>query len=266
MTIEALMRDGKALQSGTSHYLGQNFAKAYGVRYLGRDGELAFPYATSWGVTTRLVGGLIMQHGDDRGLRLPPALAPHQVVIVPIYRSDEERGRVLEAASRIAADLPTVRVKLDDREGLRPGFKFNEWELKGVPLRIELGPRDLEQDQATVARRDILDKATQPLGSLAERIRALLEEIQVSLHSEAWAFTEEHTIHPSDYAQMRGFLEASGGFAVAGWCGRRECETRVKDDTKATIRYLPLDPVPVDGPCVVCGEPSTDEAAWARAY
>jgi prolyl-tRNA synthetase len=266
LCMEALMRDGKALQAGTSHYLGQNFAKAYNVRFLNKEGELEFAYATSWGVSTRLIGGLIMQHGDDQGLRLPPALAPVQVVIVPIYRSDDERARVLDAAERIANGLAGLRVRVDTREGYRPGYKFNEWELKGVPIRIELGPRDLDQEQATLLRRDTMAKTTHPLASLSERVRVLLEDIQGSLRAQAVAFTQDHTIRPATYDEMRAFLEASGGFAVAGWCGNGECEARVKEETKATIRYLPLDPVGVQGPCVVCGRAATDEATWARAY
>jgi prolyl-tRNA synthetase len=266
MTIEALMRDGKALQSGTSHYLGQNFAKAYGVRFLGRTGELEFPYATSWGVSTRLVGGLIMQHGDERGLRLPPALAPYQAVIVPIYRSDDERSRVMEATDKLVAELEGVRVKVDDREEHRPGFKFNEWERKGVPVRLEVGPRDLEQGVVVVARRDTLDKAPHALASVADDVRSLLGEIQGRLRSDAQAFTESHTIRPRSYDEMRSFLETSGGFAVAPWCGSRTCEARVKEETKATIRLLPMDPVTPSGPCIVCGERAVGEATWARAY
>ena len=263
---EALMRDGKALQAGTSHYLGQNFSKAYGVQFQGRDGELEYAYATSWGVSTRLVGGLIMTHGDDSGLRLPPVLAPHQVVIVPIYRTDEERARVLEAGTKLAADLGDLRVKVDDREEHRPGFKFNEWELKGVPVRIEIGPRDLDRDQVTVARRDTLEKEGRPLGQAADHVRGLMAEIQDGLRAQATDFLEAHTVRPKDYEEMRAFLEASGGFAVAPWCLGPDCEARVKAETKATIRYLPLDPAGAEGPCIVCGKPGADEAAWARAY
>jgi prolyl-tRNA synthetase len=263
---EALMRDGKALQAGTSHYLGQNFAKAYGVQFQGRDGELEFAYATSWGVSTRLVGGLIMTHGDDRGLRLPPVLAPHQVVIVPIYKSDEERSRTVEAANRLAAELNGLRVKVDDREEHRPGFKFNEWEQKGVPVRLDIGPRDLDAGQVTLARRDTGEKGPEPLEAVAGRLGGLMEEIQQNLFAQAEAFREEHTIRPKDYDEMRAFLDASGGFALAGWCARAECETQVKDETKATIRYLPLDPATPEGACIVCGREATEEAAWARAY
>jgi prolyl-tRNA synthetase len=266
LCMEALMRDGKALQAGTSHYLGQNFAKAYDVRFLNQEGALEFAYATSWGVSTRLIGGLIMQHGDDQGLRLPPALAPVQVVVVPIYRSDDERARVLEAAHAVTARLTGLRVRVDAREGFRPGYKFNEWELKGVPIRLELGPRDLDQDQATLFRRDTMDKSTHPMASIAQRVQEVLADIQSNLHAEAVAFTDGHTIHPASYDEMRAFLEASGGFAVAGWCANAECEAKVKVDTKATIRYLPLDPVDAQGPCIVCDRAATDEATWARAY
>ncbi len=265
-TCEALMRDGKALQAGTSHYLGQNFAKAYGVQFQGRDGDLEYAYATSWGATTRLVGALIMAHGDDQGLRLPPALAPYQAVIVPIYKSDDERARTVEAAEKLVADLAGLRVKVDDREEYRPGYKFNEWEQKGVPVRVELGPRDLDAGQATVARRDTLAKAPLPLASVAEHVRGLMDTIQDNLYGQAVAFTDEHTLRPKDYAEMRAFLEASGGFAVGGWCGKPECEARVKAETKATIRYLPVDPIEVGGACIVDGEPAAEEAAWARAY
>jgi prolyl-tRNA synthetase len=266
MTIEALMRDGKALQSGTSHYLGQNFAKAYEVQFQTRDGGLEYAYATSWGVSTRLVGGLIMQHGDDRGLRLPPALAPHQVVIVPIYRSDEERSRVLEASAKLVAELEGLRVKVDDREEHRPGYKFNEWELRGVPVRLEVGPRDLDQEQVVVARRDTSEKGPIGLATIGDHVRGLMGEIQSELRRQATEFTEAHTIRPSSYEEMREFLLGSGGFAVAPWCGSVECETRVKADSKATIRYLPVDPVRPDVPCIVDGREAVDEATWARAY
>jgi prolyl-tRNA synthetase len=266
-TIEALMRDGKAVQSGTSHYLGQNFAKAYGVTFLGRDGERHHAYATSWGATTRLLGVLVMAHGDDRGLRLPPALAPHQVVIVPIFRGEDERARVLEAASDLAKRLEGLRVKVDDREGYRPGFKFNEWELKGAPARVELGPRDLDAEQATVFRRDTGEKVRVPLASVPDRLQALMPEVQEGLFGQAERFLEEHTIRPSGYDEMREFLAGAGGFAITPWCGDPACEQRVKEDTKASIRYLPLEPSNPGGVCPVCGErPAVDEAAWAQAY
>jgi len=264
--MEALMRDRKALQAGTSHYLGQNFSKAYGVKFLGRDGVEAFAEATSWGVSTRLVGGVIMTHGDDRGLRLPPLLAPIQVVIVPIYKSDHERTMVLDATTRIVGSLGRVRVKVDDREGFRPGYKYNEWELKGVPIRLELGPKDLAAGQVTVARRDNGDKAPVAEAGVAARVTELLDEIQRSLHEQAAAFRDAHTFTPKDYEEFTAVLKDPGGFAETGWCGDRACEDRVKADTKATIRYLPLDPAPPGGECLVCGKPAAETAAWAVAY
>ena len=265
-TLEGLMRDRKALQAGTSHYLGQNFAKAYGVQFQNRDGELEHAYATSWGVSTRLVGGVIMTHGDDRGLRLPPALAPVQVAIVPIYRSDDERGRVLEECSRLAGALGAHRVKVDDREDLRPGFKFNHWELRGVPVRLEIGPRDLDAGNVTLVPRLTGEKAQVPLGEIARHVSSALDASQSGLYEEAKAFRDEHTFRPADMSEMVKLLEEPGGFMLAGWCGSEECEAKVKAETKATIRYLPLEPTPPGGPCIVCGSEAVDEAAWAQAY
>ena len=266
MTLEGLMRDRKALQAGTSHYLGQNFARAYGVQFQNRQGQLEHPYATSWGSSTRMVGGVIMTHGDDQGLRLPPAVAPVQVVIVPIYRSDDERGRVLEAATRISGDLAAHRVKVDDREDLRPGFKFNEWELRGVPVRIELGPRDLDADQVTLASRVTGEKQQVPLAQVAGRVVELLTETQTGLLEQARAFRDEHTFRPTDLGELASLLDDPGGFMVAPWCGSEDCEAKVKAETKATIRFLPLDPKPVEGNCIVCGSDAAEEAAWAQAY
>jgi prolyl-tRNA synthetase len=266
LTLEALMRDRKALQAGTSHYLGQNFAQAYGVQFQGRTGELEHPYATSWGVTTRLVGGVIMTHGDDRGLRLPPALAPVQVVIVPIYRTDEERARVLEACGRLADDLSDHRVRIDDREDLRPGFKFNHWELRGVPVRVEVGPRDLDAEQVTVVPRVTGEKEAVAMASLLGRAADLLKAAQVGLLDDARDFRDAHTFRPKDMGEMASLLADPGGFMTAGWCGSEECEARVKAETRATIRFLPLDPQPVDGSCIVCGRPAAEEATWALAY
>jgi prolyl-tRNA synthetase len=266
LTLEALMRDRKALQAGTSHYLGQNFARAYGVQFQSRAGDLEYPYATSWGVTTRLVGGVIMTHGDDRGLRLPPALAPVQVVIVPIYRTDEERGRVLEASRRLADGLAGHRVRIDDREDVRPGFKFNHWELRGVPVRVEVGPRDLDAEQVTVVPRLTGEKEAVAMASLPGRAEDLLKAAQVGLLDDARDFRDAHTFRPKDMDEMRSLLADPGGFMTAGWCGSEECEARVKAETKATIRFLPLDPQPVDDSCIVCGRPATEEAAWALAY
>jgi prolyl-tRNA synthetase len=265
-TLEGLMRDRKALQAGTSHYLGQNFAKAYGVQFQNREGALEHAYATSWGASTRLVGGVIMTHGDDKGLRLPPAVAPVHVAVIPIYRSDDERGGVLEACSRIADELSSLRVQIDDRDDVRPGFKFNEWELRGVPVRLELGPRDLEAGQATLVPRLTGDKQQVPMADLADQVQATLTATQRGLLDDARAFRDRHTFRPADLSEMGRLLEDPGGFMIAGWCGREECEAKVKAETKATIRFLPLEPAEPGGRCIVCGERATEEATWALAY
>jgi prolyl-tRNA synthetase len=265
--LEGLMRDGKSLQAGTSHYLGQNFAKAYEVKFLSRQGTQEYPYATSWGVTTRLVGGVIMTHGDDKGLRLPPRLAPVQVVVVPIYRSDDERSAVLEAAGRIARSMVDVRVKIDDREEHRPGYKFNEWELKGVPLRLEIGPREVEQRMVALARRDTGTKVVVAWDALPELVPDLLDEVQKGLLDQAGAFREEHTHRPDSYEELTAIMKSSeGGFAETGWCGDPVCEDKVKSDSKATIRFLPVDPFVPEGTCIVCGRPAKEWATWATAY
>jgi prolyl-tRNA synthetase len=268
-TLEALMRDGKALQAATSHYLGQGFPRTYGVRYTARDGSEQVPYATSWGATTRLVGGLVMAHGDERGLRLPPRVAPHQVVIVPIAR-DDERAEVLDAATRLADELRAagVRVRVDDRPEHRPGFKFNEWELKGVPVRVELGGRDLAADAVTVARRDSGEKRQIPLSRAATAIGELLDDVQASLFREACDERERRTLRdPRSYDELIEHLRDARGFAVGHWCGREECEARVKADSSATIRCLPLDGQPAEpGTCVRCGRPAATGAVWAQAY
>jgi prolyl-tRNA synthetase len=266
LSMEAMMRDRKALQAGTSHYLGQNFARAYGVQFQNRAGELEHAYATSWGVSTRLVGGVIMTHGDDKGLRLPPDIAPFQIVVVPIYKSDEERIQVLEAVARAQAALEGVRVKVDDRENLRPGYKFNEWELKGVPLRIELGPRDVQAGQLVVARRDTGAKQTIPAEGIRGFADVALAEIQRALYDDARSFRDAHTFEPKDYGEFKAMLTDPGGFFRGGWCGDGGCEAEVKAETKATIRFLPVDSEPVDGPCLHCGKPATERATWALSY
>jgi prolyl-tRNA synthetase len=266
-TLEALMRDGKALQAATSHYLGQGFARAFDVRYTGRDGSEQYPYATSWGSTTRLVGAVVMAHGDDRGLRLPPGVAPQQVVVVPIVREDD-RARVLEAAAAVADELRAagVRVRVDDRPEHRPGFKFNEWELKGAPLRIELGGRDLARGTVTVARRDNADKQQLPIPGAAVAAGELLSAVQESLLQAARDEQERRTLRDPSYGEMIEFLRAAAGFVAARWCGRTECEARVKQDSSATIRCLPLDDQPAQGSCVCCGRPAATTATWAQAY
>lgn len=268
-TLEAMMRDGKALQAGTSHYFGQNLSKIYDVKFLGRDGKEDFAYATSWGASTRLVGALIMTHGDDKGLRVPPKLAPYQVVIVPIYTKDQERSKVLEACAQIKSSLDGIRVKIDDREEHRPGFKFNQWELKGVPVRIEIGPRDLEQSQAVVARRDTGEKASESIEALGKTVRDLLDQIQSELYAQAVKLREERTFYPKGYDEMRQVLEDPGGFAVTGWCGNPVDEDKVKAETKADIRLITLDPLTeseLEGNCIVCGEKAQERAVWAQAY
>jgi prolyl-tRNA synthetase len=268
-TLEALMRDGKALQTATSHYLGQGFARTYDVRYTGRDGSEQYPHATSWGATTRLVGGVVMAHGDDLGLRLPPRLAPQQVVIVPIFR-EEDRTDVLEAAAAVADELRAagVRVRVDERPEYRPGFKFNEWELKGVPLRIEIGGRDLAAGAVTVARRDAGGKQEIPRDRVAFAIDAMLSDVQASLFQAARAEQERRTLRdPSGYDEMIEYLRKTGGFVAAPWCGRRECEVRVKDESSATIRCLPLTDQPAHAAaCICCGRPAVTDAMWAQAY
>jgi len=264
-TLEALMRDRKALQSCTSHYLGQNFARAYGVKFLGREGSEELAYATSWGLSTRAVGAVIMTHGDDKGLRLPPQLAPTQCVLVPIYRNDEERSRVLEAAEKLVHDLG-VRAHVDDRDDLRPGWKFNDWELKGVPVRIELGPRDLDNGQAVLVRRDSGEKETVGLDAVSSRVGELLVSIQSTLYDQAREFRDRYTFRPTTYDELRSLVEDPGGFIVAPWCGSPDCEAKVKAETKATIRFLPVEPGGDFGTCIVCGRPATEEATWAQAY
>jgi prolyl-tRNA synthetase len=268
-TLEALMRDGKALQAATSHYLGQGFARAFDVRYTGRGGSEQYPYGTSWGASTRLVGGVVMAHGDDRGLRLPPRVAPQQVVIVPIFR-DDDRADVLQTAAAVADELRAagVRVRVDDRPEYRPGFKFNEWELKGVPLRIEIGARDVAAGAVTVARRDTGEKQQIPLPGAAVAIDEMLRDVQASLFRFARDEQERRTLRePSSYDEMIEYLRSAAGFVAAPWCGRRECEVRVKDDSSATIRCLPRgEQAARSSTCVCCGRTAVAAAVWAQAY
>jgi prolyl-tRNA synthetase len=267
LTIEALMRDGKALQSGTSHYLGENFSRAYGVTFLGRDGEEHYAHATSWGASTRLVGGLIMAHGDDKGLRIPPAMADTQVVIVPIYKSDEERAGVIGAAEAMATAWRArgLRVKVDARDDLRPGYKFADHELRGIPVRVELGPRDLAAGQVTLARRDSGEKSAVPGEGAGDVLVGLMDEIQRSLYDDALAFREANTREVSSYDELQQAAEA-GGFIVGTWCGDDACEAKVKAETKATIRFLPLEREDPGAPCTVCGNAGVERATWAIAY
>jgi prolyl-tRNA synthetase len=268
-TLEALMRDGKALQAATSHYLGQGFASTYDVHYTGRDGVEHHPYATSWGATTRLVGALVMAHGDDRGLRLPPLVAPQQVVIVPIHR-EAEQADVMQVAAAIRDELKAagVRVRLDDRAPYRVGFKFNEWELKGVPVRIEVGSRDLAGGSVTVARRDTGEKQQVPLARAGTEVEGLLSAIQASLFRAALDERERRTLrNPSSYAEMIEYLREARGFVSTSWCGSAECEARVKHESSATIRCLPLgEPQEPAGTCICCGRDAPHSTVWAQAY
>jgi prolyl-tRNA synthetase len=268
LCIEALMPDGKALQAGTSHFLGQNFAKAFNCQFQNRDNELEYAWATSWGVSTRLVGALVMAHSDDRGLVLPPVLAPTQVVIVPIYRNDDERVTVLESADAIRADLAgaDVRVKLDDRDGYRPGWKFTEHEVQGVPLRLAVGPRDVQNGTVELVRRDTSSKQTVVRNGLRDGVPQLLDEIQRALFERARVFREENTMAVDDYAAFREVIEGRGGFVYAHWDGSAETEAKIKEDTKATIRCIPMDDDNVPGVDMITGEPSSRRVLFARAY
>jgi prolyl-tRNA synthetase len=265
-SIEALMGDGRALQAGTSHNLGQNFAKAFDITFQARDKSVQHVWGTSWGVTTRLVGAIIMTHGDDSGLVLPPAVAPYQVVIVPIGR-DNWRDTVLPRAREIKDELTAagIRVTLDDRDE-RPGWKFSEWELRGVPLRLEIGPKDIEKSQVVLARRDTREKAGVAMAGLADRVRGLLDEIQHHLLERARAFREEHTQRVATYEEFKAVLHGRPGFVIANWCGAPDCEAQIKGDTQATIRNMPLDAEPPHGSCVRCDQPATAEAWFAKSY
>jgi prolyl-tRNA synthetase len=270
-SCEAMMQDNKALQAGTSHNLGQNFAKVFELTFQAENGENQYAWNTSWGVSTRLVGGLVMTHGDDKGLRVPPRLAPTEIVIVPIWKSDEERARVLEAAAQIRTALGGARrVHVDTRDTMKPGAKYYEWELRGVPLRLELGPRDLDRQQAVVVRRDTGEKAAVPLDELPARLDALLGTVQATMLDAARARREANSIRgPITYDRFREVMDGDGAFVYAGWCGDAACEAAVKEETRATIRVLP-DPefrsVTVPERCLKCGRAATTEAVWAKAY
>jgi prolyl-tRNA synthetase len=281
LCIEALMQDKKALQAGTSHFLGQNFAKAFDVTFQDKDGKREYAWATSWGVSTRLIGGLIMTHSDDQGLVLPPRLAPIHAVIVPIYKSDAERSAVLEAANQLAQsirELPLrewlnyepVTAHVDDREQHQPGFKFNEWELKGVPVRVELGPKDLAKRACVLARRDLPGKEAKemgvPLTHAATRIGEMLQAMQTALFERARKFRDDNTREVNSYDEFKTMLEEPGGFLLAHWDGTRETEDRIAAETKATIRCIPFDCKKEAGKCMVTGQPSQGRVVFAKAY
>ena len=266
-SIECLMGDGRALQVGTSHMLGQNFAKVFDIKFQTRDKSLQYVWQTSWGMTTRLIGGVIMTHGDDSGLVLPPRVAPYQVVIVPIPRGNW-RETVLPRAQEIAATLidAGVRIMLDDREEYTPGWKFSEWEMRGVPLRLEIGPKDIEKSQVMLARRDTRQKLATPNEGLSERVGELLKAIQTDLLKRASRFQDDHTLKTTSRNEFRQLFEGRPGYIVAPWCGGDECETKIKMDTQATIRNLPLEPCSVSGSCIECGRPGETDAYFAKAY
>ncbi|MEL6812246.1 MAG: proline--tRNA ligase [Bacteroidota bacterium] len=266
--IEALMQDGKALQAGTSHFLGQNFAKAFDVKFADKEGKLDYVWATSWGVSTRLMGALIMTHSDDNGLVLPPNLAPDQVVIVPIYRNEEQLAAATQVATELMSELRSrgIRVKFDNRDTHKPGWKFNEYELKGVPVRIAIGPKDVENGTVEVARRDTLAKELMPKAEAVDRIADLMKEIQENLYTKAKSYRAEHTTSVSSYDEFKEVLETKGGFVKAHWDGTAETEELIKNETKATIRCIPLDDDNEPGSCMVTGEPSLRKVLFAKAY
>jgi prolyl-tRNA synthetase len=268
-SLEAMMGDGKALQFCTSHFLGQNFAHAFDIRFLDQSGQLQHCWTTSWGLSTRVIGALIMVHGDDQGLILPPRLAPFQAVIVPIYKREEEKAAVLAAMKTVRAELAAagIRVKTDEREGVSPGFKFNDWEMRGVPLRIEIGPKDVARGSVVLARRDIPGKEGKTSASqagLAAQVARLLDEIQRALYDRALAFRRSNTVDAADYQTFKAAVEK--GFAFSFWCGSAACEEKIKDETKATMRCIPLEQPGGDGKCVYCGQPARERAYFARAY
>jgi prolyl-tRNA synthetase len=268
-TIEAMMQDTRALQSGTSHFLGQNFSKAFNIQYLDQNNSLQYVWTTSWGLSARVIGGIIMTHGDDQGLILPPRLAPIQAVLIPIFKSDAERGPVMETVDRVHAELKAagIRLKVDDRTEVTPGFKFNDWEMRGVPMRIEIGPKDVQKGTVALARRDKAGKEGKSFASqagLAGTVSQLLSDIQLSLLEQATAFRDAHILDPKDYAELTEVVQ--NGWAYSWWCESADCEAKVKEDTKATTRCIPLDQPGGKGKCIICGREATKKVYFARAY
>jgi prolyl-tRNA synthetase len=268
-SIEGMMGNKWALQAGTSHNFGQRFAKAFDIQYLDRDNELKYCWTTSWGLSTRIIGGIIMTHGDEQGLKLPPKLAPWQVVIVPIWRKEDQKTAVLEATERVRAELAgRFRVTVDDREEVTPGWKFNEWELRGVPLRVEIGPRDVEKESVVLARRDVPGRAGKtpvPMAGLADAVGEMLDAIQANLLAAATAFRDANIREPQDYEELKEIVDDA--WAKAYWCGDDACEAKIKEDTKATNRNIPMDQGDAGpGECIVCGKTAEKWAYWARAY
>jgi prolyl-tRNA synthetase len=268
LCIEGLMQDGKALQAGTSHFLGQNFAKAFDVQFTNKEGKLESVWGTSWGVSTRLMGALIMAHSDDDGLIIPPKLAPVHVVIVPIFRNDDELNKIKEKVDILVTNLRALglSVKFDDRDTHKPGFKFAEYEMRGVPVRIAIGPRDLEAGTVELARRDTKEKKTVPMDSVAKDMIALMDDIQQNIYNRALKFRQENTTRVDSYDEMRRILDDKGGFILAHWDGTAETEAAIKEETKATIRCIPFDSPDEDGKCIYSGKPSKKRVVFARAY
>ena len=268
-SIEAMMKDTKALQSGTSHFFGQNFAKAFEIQYLDTNNTLQYCHTTSWGLSTRMIGAVIMVHGDDKGLKLPPMIAPIQVILVPIYKNEEEKQAVMEVTDKVFSELKAagIRIKLDDREEVTPGFKYNDWELRGVPLRIEVGPKDVAKGSVALARRDIPGrdgKSFVPQDGLATAVTKVLNDIQKSMLQQATEFRDENIHNPKDYIELKEVVQ--NGWAFSWWCGSVECEAKVKADTKATTRVIPFEQPEGEGKCIVCGETAKKKVYFARAY
>ena len=266
--IEAMMSDKKGLQSGTSHYLGQNFAKAFDVKFQNEENKEEYVYATSWGVSTRLIGALVMTHSDDKGLVLPPKLSPFELIIVPIWKTAEEETKVRSFLEKIENSLKSAGVsyKIDDRTYVTPGWKFNEWELKGIPLRIEVGPRDLKENQLVMVRRDLSEKVVKQLEGIGEESRNILDRIQKDMFEKASTFRADNTKNISSYDDFKEFYESDGGFAESYWCGSPECEQEVQDETKATIRVIPFEQPEEKGSCIKCGKDSETFVVFAKSY
>ena len=261
------MGDTKALQAGTSHNLGQNFAKAFEIQYLDRNNLLQYVWTTSWGLSTRFVGAVIMTHGDEQGLVLPPKLAPHQIILIPIYKNDEEKAKVLPVVDQVERELQGFRLKTDRREEVTPGFKFNDWEMRGVPLRIEIGPKDVQKGTLAFARRDLPGKTGKSFvehSQLEAQVAESLQSIQASMFEKAMAFRKAHTFEPKDYEELK--LVVDKGWAFSWWCGDDACEAKVKDETKATTRCIPLEQEKGTGTCIVCGKTATEKVIFGRAY
>ncbi|MFP4498568.1 MAG: proline--tRNA ligase [Vulcanimicrobiota bacterium] len=265
-TIEAMMQDKKALQCGTSHDLGQNFAKAFNIRFQDREGELQYAWQTSWGVSTRLIGGMIMVHSDDNGIIIPPRIAPCKAVIVPIWRNDDQMDRVVAKARELAVLLRDFNVKIDTRDNLKPAWKFYEWERKGVPVRIEIGPKDLENNQVVLVRRDNREKQFIAESELKEKLSVTLEKMQQDLFNKALEFRKANTVEIDNYDEFKKFFETTGGFVKTGWCGNSECEAQIKEETAATIRVLIDKPEVSARNCILCNKESKSGAVFARSY